>query len=153
MIELKRASSEDGDFIQLIARLDTDLWNRYPQTQQNFIPHNTIKTNANAIIAYGDGEPVGCGCFRNSGPNGVVEIKRMYVVDQMRGKGIATAILRGLESWAVELGANQAILETGIKQPEAIALYAKLGYGRIENFGPYVNNAESICMGKALRKS
>lgn len=150
MVELKRASSEDPDFNKLIRLLDDDLWKRYPQTQQNYAEHNIVKLNAKAVIAYNDGTPVGCGCFRETDTRGTVEIKRMYVLGQMRGKGIATSILQELEKWAVEIGKNKAILETGINQPEAIALYAKSGYGRIENYGPYIDIKESICMGKEL---
>lgn len=150
MLELKRTSSEDPAFNQLIVLLDDDLWKRYPQTQQNYVKHNIIKLGAKAVIACDDGKPVGCGCFREVDANGTVEIKRMYVLERMRGRGIAKAILGELEKWAVELGKSRAILETGIKQPEAIELYTKSGYGRIENFGPYANNKESVCMGKDL---
>lgn len=153
MANLKRASSDDLDFIYLVGLLDKDLWTRYPLTQQNYTANNTIKPNTNAVIAYEDGEPVGCGCFRETGIGGAVEIKRMYVVEPMRGKGIAKSMLRELECWAAGLGWNEAVLETGINQPEAILLYTRAGYARINNYGPYAGNKESICMCKNIGKS
>jgi putative acetyltransferase len=104
------------------------------------------------VIAYDDGKPVAvaCGCFREMDGERTIEIKRMYVAEKMRGRGIAKAIIHELEKWAAELGEYRAILETGINQPEAIDLYTGAGYGRIKNYGPYINNGESVCMGKDL---
>src|SRR5208337_4275680 len=106
-------------------------------TQQNYTGHNILTSDAKAVIAYDDGMPVGCGCLRETGTDRTIEIKRMYVAEKMRGRGIARAILQDLETWAAELGGNRAILETGVNQPEAIALYTGAGYGRIKNYGPY----------------
>lgn len=153
MIDLKRTSSDDPDFNLLIGLLDEDLWRRYPQTQQNYVAHNVLKLNASAVVAYDGGNPVGCGCFRRAEGDHTVEIKRMYVLETMRGKGIAKRMLRELESWAAGLGYDKAVLETGIGQPEAIALYERSGYHCIENYGQYVNNPDSICMAKGLSKS
>jgi GNAT superfamily N-acetyltransferase len=150
MVELKRTSSEDPNFYLLIRLLDEDLWKRYPYTQQKFVEYNIIKLNAKVVIAYDNEEPVGCGCFRKTDSDGTVEIKRMYVLERMRGKGIAKLMLCELEQWAAVLGMKVAILETGINQPEAIALYVKAGYRRIENYGPYKKIDESICMSKGL---
>ena len=74
----------------------------------------------------------------------------MYVRPERRGAGIARMILSELETWAGEEGYMQSILETGIKQPEAIALYSRSGYRLIPNYPPYVDVAESICMKKEL---
>jgi GNAT superfamily N-acetyltransferase len=152
MTELIRTSSENTDFNWLIELLDNDLWKRYPQTQQNYTKHNFLRSNVKAIVAYEEGKPVGCGCFRETDTCDTVEIKRMYVLEWMRGKGIATMILSELEKWAAGLGMKEAVLDTGINQPEAIALYEKSGYRRIKNYGPYINNREIICMGKVLSK-
>ena len=150
MTNIKRTTPEDPDFCNLIALLDQDLWKRYPSTQQNYVAHNVMKLDAKVVIAYQGGQPAGCGCFREAGAPGTVEIKRMFVVEQARGKGIASAILTALEQWAAETGYTAAILETGAGQPEAIALYTKLGYRRIANYEPYCNSAESVCMSKVL---
>jgi GNAT superfamily N-acetyltransferase len=84
------------------------------------------------IIVYENGLAVGCGRFKVY-DNDSVEIKRMFVKSDFRGKGISKLILNELEKWATELGFTRAILETGIKQPEAIGLYNKAGFIRIEN--------------------
>lgn len=145
-----KVSSENPDFCNLIEQLDQELWKRYPQTQQFFNSFNKVKLDANVIVAFERNEPVGCGCFRETEDQGVVEMKRMYVKEEKRGRGIAKAILRGLEEWARNEGNHKAILETGINQPEAIALYKNSGYQPIPNYGPYVDIDESVCMGKEL---
>lgn len=150
MIRLKRTSYDDPDFGSLIKLLNKDLLMRYPETQQHYAPLNVIKQNANVVIAYVDGEAAGCGCYRDAAGESTVEIKRMYVREENRGQGIAHAVLRELEAWALEEGKTEAILETGPRNHEALALYRKLGYAQIENYEPYVNMKESICMGKSL---
>lgn len=150
MIELVRTATDDSDFQALIEKLDQDLWSRYPETQQFFQTFNKIKLDARAVVAYENGEPAGCGCFRETGDGHVVEIKRMYVIEAARGRGIARQILQALEEWAKEAGKRQAVLETGINQPEAISLYKKGGYRQIDRYEPYVDREDSICMGKQL---
>lgn len=150
MIDIKRTSTEDPDFCNLIGLLDKDLWSRYPKTQQNYTAHNMIECDAKVVVVYLDGMPAGCGCYRETEEPETVEIKRMYVLERARGKGLASTVLQELEQWAAAAGQRAAILETGVNQPEAIALYAKLGYRRIANYGPYAGNPESVCMGKDL---
>lgn len=150
MYKLKRVSSEDHDFSQLIELLDKDLWNRYPDTLQHFTALNVVKLDAKVIVAYDEEKAVGCGCFRETDHTSVIEIKRMYVREESRGQGVAKAILNGLAEWALEEGKERAILETGLNQPEAISLYKKMGYEQIENYGPYIDSKESYCMGKNL---
>jgi GNAT superfamily N-acetyltransferase len=79
-----------------------------------------------------------------------MEIKRMYVKPESRGKGIASKILSELEAWASELSYNKCLLETGIKQPEALRLYTKNGYERIPNYGQYSDIIGSLCFGKGI---
>ena len=74
----------------------------------------------------------------------------MFVNPDARGKCIATIILKELESWAAEQGYENAVLETGKKNPEAMALYQKQGYAVIDNYGPYINMPTSICFSKSL---
>lgn len=150
MIELKRTSSDDPDFLALIGLLDQDLWRRYPETQQFFQGFNKIKLDAKAVVAYDNGKPAGCGCFRAAGNGHVAEMKRMYVIEEARGRGIARQVLYELEVWAKESGKQQAILETGFKQPEALALYTKSGYQQIDRYEPYIDREDSLCMGKKL---
>jgi putative acetyltransferase len=82
--------------------------------------------------------------------DGTAELKRMFVRPQARGRGVATQLLSAVEQRAVASGVRLLRLETGPKQPEAIAMYAKHGYRAIDNFGPYVGDPDSYCMEKAL---
>ncbi|CAM3665081.1 MULTISPECIES: GNAT family N-acetyltransferase [Brevibacillus] len=150
MITIRRTSPDSSDFNKLVEMLDKDLWKRYPQTQQQYAPHNRIALEASVVLAYEADRAVGCGCYRQTDDPGIVEIKRMFVMEEARGKGIAKQILKELEAWAVEEGNTEAKLETGTRQPEAVALYTQLGYKEISKYGPYVDLEESICMGKKL---
>jgi len=152
MTRYKRTSASDPDFQKLIVELDKEFWVRYPDTQQNFAPFNYVDDSARVIVVYQDHQPVGCGCFRPMKESKTAEIKRMYVDPAFRNHGIGKIILQELELWAIEDGFEIAKLETGIKQPEAIAAYEKSGYLRIPNFPPYVDVKESICMMKQLTK-
>jgi len=90
------------------------------------------------LVAWFDGRPVGCGGWRSlHGGDEVAEVKRMYVAPEARGRGVALALLRALEDSARQAGRKRIVLETGHRQPEAIALYGKAGYARIEDFGYY----------------
>ncbi len=105
-----------------------------------------------AIVAYDDDIPVGCGAIKEYSP-GTMEVKRMYVLANRRGEGIATIILKELERWALESGNKKCLLETGKKQPEAIELYKKSGYKIIPNFGQYQNVENSQCFEKILAET
>ena len=101
------------------------------------------------VVGYLDVEPVAMGGFRLLDPD-TVEVKRMYVAASCRGRGFARVILRRLEELAAEVGASRVLLETGLRQPEAMALYASSGYERIEGFGHYRGEALSVSFGKTL---
>ncbi|RDI32858.1 GNAT family N-acetyltransferase [Lentzea flaviverrucosa] len=103
------------------------------------------------VIGYLDDLPVACGGWRvNDELDGAAEIKRMYVIDSARGKGLSRLVLAHLEFTAREAGLQRMVLETGLRQPEAIALYTSSGYERIDNFGVYRDHPESRCFGKPL---
>ena len=148
-MRLTRTHFLNMDFQELIVMLDQELWQRYPETQQNFRPFNTLDAKAHIILLYLE-SAIGCGCFRVMNEHGVVEIKRMFVKDLYRGRGYGKMILSALEKWAVEEGYSIAKLETGINQPEAIAAYEHSGYFRIPNYEPYIHVKESICMMKNI---
>lgn len=75
----------------------------------------------------------------------------MFVPENKRSKGIASIVLKELETWASELGFPKCVLETGYKQPEAIRLYEKNGYVKIPNYGQYIGMENSVCFEKNLR--
>jgi GNAT superfamily N-acetyltransferase len=85
------------------------------------------------LVGYQDGEPICCGGIKDLGP-GVCELKRMYVVPEARGRGIARKLLGALEDHARELGYGVMRLDTGDRQPHARKLYESEGYAEIGNF-------------------
>jgi len=149
IITTKRTKSSDQDFGFLVAKLDLDLNKRYNKAQVEYDKYNKIDLIETVIVAYINNTPVGCGCFKPF-DNNTIEIKRMFVQADYRGKGISKVILGKLEDWAIELGYTKSVLETGKGQPEAIGLYTKLGYSLIENFGQYADMPNSVCFEKRL---
>lgn len=149
MTKLVRTNSDNLDFRELIALLDADLQIRDGAEHSFYAQFNKIDKIREVVVAYEDEKAVGGGAFREYEPN-VAEIKRMYVREENRGRGIAGKILSELESWANELNFSECILETGVKQPEAIRLYQKSGYQIIPSYGQYLNVENSICMRKFI---
>ena len=149
MIELRRTNSDNEAFRILIMELDNELTGNYMERQAFYDAFNIIENNQNVVVAYNNGNAVGCGCFKKFDDQSV-EIKRMFVQKEFRCQKIASTILKELEKWAMESGFAITILETGSKQTEAIHLYQKSGYLVIENYGPYKDQPESICMLKKL---
>lgn len=148
-MEIIRTTSDDPRFKTLVQLLNKELWDRYSEEMKAYQPHNKIENNHHVVIAVDEGKSIGCGCFKEFDKNSV-EIKRMYVLPEWRGRKVAGAILSELEAWAIEEGVKRIVLETGVKQPEAIRLYQRLGYSRIENYEPYVGMDRSVCMEKRL---
>lgn len=150
MINIKRTTSENNNFRDLIVLLDGDLNSRYGKAQSKYDAYNKIETNNTVVVAYDDNTPVGCGCYKPYDDESV-EIKRMFVKPENRGKGISKMILKELENWALENGFKKAVLETGSKQYEAICLYKGFGYLQIGNYGQYIDMPNSVCMSKNLK--
>lgn len=148
--EFIRTTSHHTDFRKMVNALDEDLYRRNGDTQKLYEKYNQIDKIKHAIVIYADNKPVGCGCFKRFDDN-TVEIKRMFVLPEMRGKQLAAQLLQELEKWAVEEGFSKAILETGLRQVEAIRLYTVAGYSLTENYGQYVGMEDSICYRKELK--
>jgi GNAT superfamily N-acetyltransferase len=144
-INLIRTDSEDTDFRTLVALLDADLAVRDGAEHSFYSQFNKIALIRNIVVAYIDGEAVGCGAFKEYVPE-TVEIKRMFTKPEHRGKRIAAEVLTELEFWAAELGYKEFVLETGKKQPEAIRLYERSGYEVIPNYGQYIGVKNSVCV-------
>lgn len=149
MLKLIRTDAQHPDFIQLVSLLDADLKIRNGDKQEFFTQFNTLQLIQHVLIAYQYSEPIGCGAIKRYNHD-TMEVKRMYVKEGYRGSGIATTILQALEAWSKELNYHTCILETGIKQPEAIRLYTKNNYQIFPNYGQYQDVQESICFKKEL---
>jgi putative acetyltransferase len=148
-MHLIRTTSENPDFESLVVLLDATLKILDGDEHAFYAQYNKTATLKNVVVYYENGKALGCGAFREYDSDSV-EIKRMYVVPEQRGKGIAHQILNELELWAKELDYPSCILETGKKQVDAIGLYQKAGYQTIPNYGQYIGMENSICMQKAI---
>lgn len=144
-----RTTSENADFKMLVHLLDQDLASRDGDEHASYNQFNRIDGLQYCIVLHEGSNAVGCGAIKVQDMV-TAEIKRMYVVETYRGRGLATQILTNLESWAKELGYKRCVLETGIRQPEAIALYEKKGYTCIPNYGHYIDVKNSVCFEKLL---
>lgn len=147
MITLKRTTSDNPDFQGLVSELDKYLAIRNGEAHEFFAQFNQIDRIKHVVLAYEEERAVGCGAMKEHQP-GIMEIKRMFVPAEQRGKGIASAVLSELEGWAKELGCSKCILETGGDMKEAVALYTKRRYRVIPNYGQYAGVADSICFEK-----
>jgi GNAT superfamily N-acetyltransferase len=134
---------------ELVSELSYRYADRDDDEASSFSPGDVTVPRSVFVVARLDGVPVGCGALRPK-TDSVVEIKRMYVRKEARGKGVARAVLAELEWLAAEFGYASMILETGIRQPEAIALYTAQGFVQIPNFGDYADNPLSVCYGKIV---
>lgn len=150
MTELIRTTSENTDFRKLINALDEDLYQRNGEAQLQYRQYNQVDLIDHVVVVYFEGKPVGCGCYKRFDDQ-TVEMKRMFVLPEMRGKKLAARMLQELEKWAIEEGNTAAVLETGHRQVEAIRLYNVAGYSLIENYGQYIGMEESICYRKELK--
>lgn len=147
--EVIRTDSSDPAFRTLVIALDKDLAIRDGDDHAFFAQYNKIDSIKHVVVVMDGPNPAGCGAFKPF-EIGAVEIKRMYVPPTHRQRGIATLVLRELERWAEELNYKRCVLETGEKQPEAIALYTKCGYRVISNYGQYIGVESSVCFEKEL---
>jgi GNAT superfamily N-acetyltransferase len=148
MITLRRTDSNDKDFKALVELLDEEL-RILDGDEHVFYGQLNKTTDVDAVVAYINGKAVGCGAIRKHSDDSM-EIKRMYTLNDERGKGIATAIVSELETWTIESGYSSCVLETGKKQPWAISLYKRLGYSEIPNYGKYAGVENSLCFKKQL---
>lgn len=136
----------------LIAGLNAELTERYPNPEDRHFgltQEQVSGSNGVFVVATLDGEPVGCGALRRlDGATG--ELKRMFVAPEARRLGVGRGLLGELERHARALGLSRLVLETGVEQHEALAMYERAGFDRIPCFGEYERSKASICMGKAL---
>ncbi|MFT3795935.1 GNAT family N-acetyltransferase [Flavobacterium sp.] len=150
MTELRRTDSDNLDFRELVTLLDQYLAVMDGEEHAFYHQYNKVDLLRQVVVAYTDGKPSGCGAIKPVSET-EMEVKRMYVRPELRGKGIAKGVLSELEKWAAELGYKTCILETGKRQTEAVNLYPACGYEIIPNYGQYAGVENSVCMKKDLR--
>ena len=152
-LAITRAELESKSAQTLIAALNAELSALYPEPGANHFrlePYEVAEGRGIFVIASRAGRPIGCGALRSI-DRATGEIKRMFVIEDERGSGTGRAILETLEAEARALGFSRIVLETGIRQLAAIALYERAGFAHIPPYGEYVASAEtSVCMAKEL---
>jgi GNAT superfamily N-acetyltransferase len=152
VVAVERATLTSPVALQLIGDLNAELSALYPEpgaTHFRLDPDEVGDGRGAFVVATLDGIPIGCGAVRRLDDSSA-ELKRMYVAAGGRGRGIGRQILAALEVEARRLGVRQLLLETGIRQHAALALYAGAGFTAIPAFGEYVDTPTSVCLGKSL---
>jgi len=145
MITIGERHAGDAELVCLLEAAFAELVSRYgPEGRSR------VHDEARFLVALAEGRAVGCGALQPAGETGLGELKRMYVIPEFRGRGIASAVLGSLEKLASESGYVALRLATGLRQPEAIALYERRGYRLVEPYGKYVNDPLSRCYHKPL---
>ena len=148
-IQIKRTNFDNVDFINLVKELDAYLKITDRDEHDFYNQFNHIDVLKNIVVIYFNEIAVGCGAIKKF-DNNTVEVKRMFVCQEKRGSGVAQEMIQELETWAKELGYQECILETGIRQLEAVRFYKKCNYKIIPNYGQYKKMENSICFKKRL---
>ncbi len=149
MIKLKRTTSKNQDFLTLVEQLDVYLTITDGEEHSFYDQFNKLDNINHVVLAYDEGVAVGSGAIKEFDADSV-EVKRMYTSPKGRGQGVATLVLKELETWAQEFGYKKTILETGVRQFEAVGFYKKNGYETIPNYGQYKGIENSLCFEKTL---
>lgn len=139
------------DFVMLCHALD-DFLNQLVGGEENraqYIPYNALDDIHDVIVVYDGEEAVGCASFKRYDDE-CAEVKRVFLRDAYRGRGISKLLMEKLEASARKQGYTCFLLESGEPLVAAMHLYRAIGYDVIPNYGPYVNMPESICMKKKL---
>jgi GNAT superfamily N-acetyltransferase len=154
VVEIRRVRYDAIVAQALMAAALADLRERYEDDEGDGTPISATDFEPPAgafLVAYLDGEPVACGGWRSYGESGTVaELKRMYTTPAARGQGVARRLLAAIEDSARSYGRTRMILETGVRQPEAIKLYESTGYEGIAPFGHYRDHPEVVSLGRNL---
>lgn len=156
-VEIRLTPYDHADAMKLTEQVQQEYVERYGDPDATLMdPADFDRPRGAFFVGYLGGDPVATGGWRaqDASPEGFsdgdAEIKRMYVVAPARGRGFARRILAGLEEDAAAAGRSRMVLETGVLQPEAIALYLSCGYDHITKFGHYRDYPDSVCLGKTL---
>jgi len=152
-VEFRLAAFDAPESVRLIQQVQAEYVERYGSADETPVePAEFAPPQGIFLVGWRDGDPMACGGVRITEP-GVAELKRMFVRAPWRRRGVARALLARLEDEARGLGAARLRLETGARQPEAIAMYLAAGYRPTEPFGHYAGEPESRHLAKTLRRS
>jgi len=144
---------KDAAAIDLVQALDVETQKRYPDEPVFGIDADGFLERGGVfLLGYVEGAAVACGALRPIN-DGTLEVKRMYVRPEFRGRGLSRQMLGRLEWIAGDKACRTLRIETGHKQVEALSLYRSVGFAETERFGPYVENEYSICFAKCVLDS
>jgi putative acetyltransferase len=149
-LEIAVENPDRPDVIGLMEELNSYLLSLYKPDQCH---HLTIRELAGDGVTFFtariDGELVGCGALRRIDGR-MSEVKRMYVLPSLQGRGIGKRLLAAIESRALEQGTGTLVLETGVEQPDAVALYERTGFTQRGAYLDYAEDGISIFMEKRI---
>lgn len=150
MISIAPEPPRQADVLELMRLADEYSLSLYPPEAYHKLDIADLERPGVTLFVARDDGVAGIVALVDNG-DGSGEVKRMFVSDRHRGRGIASALLRHLAEFAAAGSISVIRLETGWEQPDAISLYLKHGYVHIPRFGPYVRDETSVCMEKRLR--
>jgi GNAT superfamily N-acetyltransferase len=150
VVRLRAAGYDSPVARALVAAVQQEYVTRYGGPDEAVVdPAEFLPPEGLFLVAEIDGRPVGCGAWRVHAP-GVVEVKRVYVAPTARRLGLAGLIMDALESSAALAGHRSVVLNSGDRQPEALALYAARGYRSVPGYGVYADSPDAVFLGKQL---
>jgi GNAT superfamily N-acetyltransferase len=145
--EIIEVSPEDGRLVPLVEAMRAELDALYPEEID--FEHPVVEEAARFLLVLHKAQAIAC-CAVQPLEDGEAELKRMYVNPAWRGRGVARRLMPAAEGLAVRAGATRLKLETGVRQPAAIAVYERAGFTRIPNYPPYDRWEMSVCYAKEL---
>lgn len=150
-VVLKETVNENPDFLMLCGELDEFLNQAIggEKKREKYKKFNHADTMDYVVVVYDNGEPVGCGALRKYSER-EIEIKRVFVREASRGQHIGGMILEALLLQAEKMSFQRMILETGVFLSASVCLYQQYGFEETENYGPYRDMPESLCMGRDI---
>lgn len=152
-MEILITDANNLDFINLTKELDQSLhtigFDQSEQDKNKYASFNELSTITKAFVLYDNKSPIGCAAFKEN-DQATAEVKRVFVNENYRGKGLAKLLLIELEKQAKQNDFSRLILETSQNNTVAIKFYSSIGYSKIDNFPPYIHMSDSFCMGKDL---
>jgi GNAT superfamily N-acetyltransferase len=146
-VTIEETAPDDPRLIPLLTALRAELDSLYPEERS--FPSPQVRQGAAYLLATVGGEVAGC-CALQPLDDGWSEVKRMYVAPDHRGQGIAGVLMAAVERLAAERGYERIKLETGVRQPAAIAVYQRAGFTPIPVYAPYDQWNVSVCMAKPV---
>ena len=151
-MEFRRTDGSNADFVENCRLLDLDLDRRVGTKikREKYKAFNGLDEIKEVIVVYENEQVLGGGAIRRYNDRNA-ELKRVFVRAEYQGRGIGSRRVALLMEWAAQLGYERMILETGELLAESCSVYKKLGFQVIENYGPYADMPESLCMAKDLK--